>query len=63
MQGIYQRDLRKFLEEVVKMGFLVVDGVAVHVLIGLTDLKRLQATLDLGGQFVDFNTNKRSVRN
>lgn len=36
-----------FLEEEVKMEFLVVHGVPVDVLIGSTDLKRLQATLDL----------------
>lgn len=33
-----------FLEEVAKVNFFVVDGVPVNVLIGFTDLERLQAT-------------------
>lgn len=36
-----------FLEEVVNMDFLVVDGVPVDVLIRFTDLERLEATLDI----------------
>lgn len=36
-----------FLEEVVKMYFIVVDGVLVDIVIGLTDLGHFQAHLDL----------------
>lgn len=51
-----------FAERVTKLDFLAVDGVSVDVLIGLTDLERLQTTLDLGGQFVDFNISGKLVR-
>lgn len=36
------------------MGILLVDGVPVDVLIGITDLEKVQMTLDLCGQFSDF---------
>lgn len=38
-----------FVDQVAKFDFLAVDGVPVELLIGLTDLERLQATLDVGG--------------
>lgn len=50
------------LEEIVRLEFPVVDGVPVDVLTWLIDLERLEATLDLREQFVDFNINKRSVK-
>lgn len=42
-----------FAEATEQMEFLVIDGVQVDVLIGLTKLEQLQAIIDLGGQSVD----------
>lgn len=46
-------------KKVVKMNFLIFDGVPVDVMIPLTDLEHSQETLGLGGQFIGFNVNKR----
>lgn len=61
-KGFIKKALVTFLGEVHKMGFPVVDGASVNVLIWLTDIERLQAALRVGGQFVDFNGDKRLVR-
>lgn len=39
----------------------MVDGVPAELLIGITNLERLQATLDLGGQLADFVVNGKFV--
>lgn len=51
-----------FSVQVVKMDFLVVDGVPVDLFVGLIQSGKLEATLDLVGQFDDFNINGDSVR-
>lgn len=44
-----------------KMEFLVVDRDTVDILIASTDIERLQATIDSGGQFADFTIDGQSV--
>lgn len=51
-----------FAERATKIDFLAVDCVPVDALIELIDLERLQTTLDLGSQFVDFIISGKSVR-
>lgn len=51
-----------FSGEATNLDFLAVDEVPVDLLIGLINLDLLQATLNLGRQFVDFTINKQSIR-
>lgn len=54
MHGVVRDISVFFAERDANLDVLAVDGDLVCNLIGLPDIKHLQATLDLAGQFVDF---------
>lgn len=47
---------------VTKMDFFAMGVLPVDILVGMLDLERLQARIDLGGQFVEFEIDKNKGR-